>query len=214
MNGLRGVERWWPLAGIGSVVLFVAGLVVTWDSWETDEEILAYYAERGNQIREFVTFFLLAAAALLLLWFSSQLRDALARAEGRSSGAAATAHAGGIGAALLLIAGAAVWVSLAGASTEERFELDPNVARVVGNIGYGLVASAFTIAALLVAGTSVVALRSPFLWRWLGWAGLAVAAVCLLSALFLPWFAFLGWVVAVSAALLLRQRPERRAPEG
>lgn len=209
-----GLARWWPLAGIGYVVLFVVGLVLTWGDRETDEEILAYYAERGNRISEFAAFFLFVGAALLLLWFASMLRDAIARSEGRASGASATAHAGGIASAALMIAAAAVWVSLAGASGEERFQLDANVVRVVGNAGYSLFASSIMAASLLVAGTSVAALRTPLLWRWLGGAGLAVAALCLLAVFFLPVFAFLGWLLAVSAALLMRGAPARRAPEG
>jgi hypothetical protein len=49
-----------------------------------------------------------------------------------------------------------------------------------------------------------VAHRTGLLPRWLALAGFVVAPVLLLAIFFLPLFAWLAWVLAVSAVLLVR----------
>lgn len=46
----------------------------------SDREILDYYADSGNRVREVVAFFLFAAAALCLLLFSHCVRVVVDRA--------------------------------------------------------------------------------------------------------------------------------------
>ena len=56
----------------------------------------------------------------------------------------------------------------------------------------------------LTAGASAVIIRFRALPRWIGWLGVVVAV-----SLLMPWIGviiFLGWVVVVSAVLLLRTR--------
>jgi len=74
--------------------------------------------------------------------------------------------------------------------------------------------------AVFVAAVSGVLVREPAPWRWIGWFGLAVAAVNVLGGIdfvvpadlsltghpLLDLLAFLGWILAASAVLLVKPR--------
>jgi hypothetical protein len=59
-------------------------------------------------------------------------------------------------------------------------------------------------AALLVLAASIVAHRTGLLPRWLALAGFVVAPALLFAIFFLPLFAWLAWVLAISVVLLVR----------
>jgi hypothetical protein len=200
-----GWERWAGLAGLAFVVLYVAAFSLGIEVGESDQEILDYYADGGNRANEVVAFFLIAGAALAFVVFAGGLRSLIARAETGPAPLAALAWAGGIGCAVLVLAGNAVSRATAFAAMESAFQLDPNTRRLVEGVGFLLFVSGALAAILLVVAVSVAALRHGVLSRWLGWAGFPVAALLPLAIGFVGFLVFIVWILAVSAALVFRR---------
>jgi hypothetical protein len=85
------------------------------------------------------------------------------------------------------------------------FSVDPNTTRLLTDAYYTFVfETALPLAAPMVLAASLVFLRTRLLPRWLGWAGLVVAILCLAGFLGIPMGLFLLWVVVVSALLIRR----------
>jgi hypothetical protein len=203
-------ERWSPIAGLLYVALFVIAILTTPDTGESNREIVEHYADEGNRRNDIVLTFLLAAAALSFVWFTSHLRSLLSAAA-PASALPTLALAAGVASAALLAVAAATFGSISFTYGEGDFELDPNTARLVGSIGYGVFVASMWLAALLVLATSLVALRSRLLPPWLAWLGIPVVLALALAFAFFPVFALLGWVAVVSVVLLTR-RPVPAAP--
>jgi hypothetical protein len=195
-------RKWAPLSGLASVVLWVVVLVLVGNgAGDLDREILAYYGDESNRQQEIASFFLLLAALLFFLWFLAELRERLVAAEGGPSYLTALAIGSGLLTTALLITANVFLAATAFATGDDDFRLDPNTHRLLSNAGYLLFVSALTISFVLILVTSVLAVRAGALPRWLGWLGFPVAVFMLVSIIFLPFFAFLGWVGLTSIAL-------------
>jgi hypothetical protein len=211
------VSRWIPLSGIVYVALFVVGLNLTSNSpqpSDSDSKILSYYADSGNRNKEIVTFFLVVVAALFFLWFVTHLRGRLRAVEREPHSLSSLAFAAGIASAALLIAavGVAFGPSFARADSDQ-FTIDPNLARLISDTSYLLVVGSTMATAVLIAATSVLAVRTSVLPSWLGWVGFAAALAELVAILFFPLFALWAWVIVVSIALIARPESANDAQE-
>jgi hypothetical protein len=206
------VISWERLAGLTALVfvgLYIVAFALGIEVGASDREILEYYADSGNRVEEVVAFYLIAAAALTLVVFTASLRALIARAEQETAILAALAWAGGISAAVVLLVGNAVSRGTAFIAMSDEFVLDPNTRRLVDQVGFLILVSGALAAILLVAATSLAALRHGLLPRWLGWTGVLAAA--LLVVPFLGFLVFAAWVLTVGAVLALRGAP-RDAP--
>lgn len=210
MGGIRW-ERWVPAAGIAYVILSLVGtfLVLSlgdeFSPTDSDEEILAFYADSGNRTLEFVSVALYAFAVLFFLWFVSTLRDRLRTVEPEPKSLSALAFGAGVASAALLMAGISVHSAIPAAVEEtDRFVLDPNTARLLEYVAFLLFVGSTMVASVLVAATSVLALRTAVLPRWLGWIGLVVALILLVAVFFFPIVALWAWAVVVSVVLMRR----------
>ena len=216
MYELRG-ERWAPASGIVSVLLFlVAFIVAPGDLGDTDEEILAYYADSGNRAGEIAAFFLITVGVLCFLLFLSTLRNRLRSVEPEPKSLSALAFGAGVTSAALLIGAISLLVGTSAAVGEtSEFVVDPNLARFAKNAGYLLFVASIMVMSLPVAATSVLALRTPVLPKWLGWLGLFVALVLLFAVFFFPLFVLWAWVLVVSVLLIVHtptNHPQERGP--
>ena len=202
---MRSLARWTPLTGIVFVALWIASFVAVGggvDTQNTDADIRVYYADKGHRVREILAFFLVLAACAFFLWFVSVLGERIERTSADNRTAARLAFGAGLVTTAAWIAAAGLWAVVADTIDESNFfVLDPNLYRLVNGLGYMIFVAGSTIALVLVASTSVAALRARALPRWLAWVGLAVAASLTMAWTFVPFFALLGWVVAVSLAL-------------
>lgn len=199
-------QRWGPLSGVAYVILFLVGILAGEDGpGDTPEEHVAYYADAGNRTKDFAIFFVLVAAGLLFLWFLAGLRGILVRAEGEVARWTALAYGAGIASAALFLGAASLFVAPAGSAGDESFRnVNPSAVNILGNAGYAMFVCSIMVAALLVLATSIVALRTLVLPRWLSLAGFVVAPLLLLAIFFVPVFLWLAWILAVSAVLILR----------
>ncbi len=99
----------------------------------------------------------------------------------------------------------------------DRFVVDPDIARLFNTASYLLVVASTMVASVLVAATSVLALRTAVLPRWLGWVGVVVAIALLAAVFFIPVFLLWAWVLVVAVVLTVRsstgdsQEPDRAA---
>lgn len=208
--GGRHWDRWLPASGIVYAALFLVATILTSDSPDTaasDQRILSYYADSGHRTREFVAIALVAVGVLFFLWFVGVLRDRLRAAEPEPGGLSALALAAGVSSATLLMGALAFAIAIpASIADTDRFTLDADMYRLFNNASYGLLVGSTMVASVLVAATSVLALRTATLPRWLGWIGLVVALVLVFAVFFFPLFALWAWVVVVSVVLIARPR--------
>jgi hypothetical protein len=202
-----GIERWTPWAGCAFIVLYIAAFASGIDDiGSSDREILSYYADGSNRVKQIIAFFLISVAVLSLVWFAAGLRSRIASLEDSPAALAAFVWGGGTSCATLLLAGNAVSRSTAVAAYDERFQLDPNAWRLVDEVGSLLFVSGALAAIPLVAGVSRAALRYGVLPRWLGRAGYAAAVLLPLAFAFVGFLALFLWVIAVSVTLARRPR--------
>ena len=175
-------EQLAPLTGVAVLLLGLAGLIV-WegpaDRPELDAPrsvIVTYFGDRDTVI---LGGFLLMLSAVFFLWFVGVLRAVLRRAEGDVGRLSAIAYGGGIAAAALTLALPAS--NVAGALFAKQ--LSPEGAQTFYLFGDVFLYPAAMAAAVLVAATALVALRTGVLPRWLGWLSLVFALWLLIPPL-------------------------------
>jgi len=211
-------SRWqrWTLDWNGGVVFVVLFLIRASlpdvNPEDSDEEIVAYFADGGNRATDIAGIFLIVVAGLFFLWFLGALRTRLREAEGESGHLSTIAFGSGLTfLALLLVAAVTLGTTSVGVEFVDAFRVDPDTVRTITIAGFGFLLTAFMVAAVLVAATSVLALRTAVLPRWLAWAGFLVALALLFSVFFFPIFAFAAWILVVSIVLIVRS-PDASRP--
>jgi hypothetical protein len=206
------LARWSPLSGIAFVVLYVTAGVLFDDEpgpGASDHAILAYYRDDGNQLKLEVAFLLATFAGVFFIWFAGTLSARLRAAEAEGGWLSRIPLISGAAFAVLTVSAAALYQFVADAVDDnpDRFEVDPDTARLLTNGAYTLSPeAAFPLAAPLVLAASLVFLRTRLTPRWFGRAGFVVALGCLLGFLGATSGLFLLWVVVV-AVLLMRSAP-------
>jgi hypothetical protein len=167
-------ERFGTLAGVAVPLLGLAGLIVLEgpaDRPEVDVELAAFVAYFGERDSVVLGSFLFALSVLFFIWFLGSLRVALRRAEGGDGRVSAIAYGAGLATAVLLLA--LPGASVLGALDAEH--LTPEAAKTLFIVGDAFLWPAAMTAAVLVAATALVALRTEALPRWLAWLSLAFA---------------------------------------
>jgi MFS family permease len=210
----RRWEGWLPVGGIVFAVLILVAILVAGDMGDTNREILEYYADDGNRNQQFTSFILIGFGVLAFLVFLASLRTALLRAEGEPGTLTVVVFAAGVTFSALLLAANALFVGIAESTSDDDFQLDPNLARLSENIGYTLFVSALAAAGVMIAAASILMIRTGILGAWVGWAGLVIAlALLAIGFAFVPVFGLIAWVFVVSVLLLrpLLARP-RESP--
>lgn len=206
-------DRWAPLTGVLSVACSVVGTLMVLSQpqdKDSDAKIVAYFAVHSHRVKGWVGFFVFLAGLLFLLAFLTALRERLLTAEGQPGRLSALVFGAGIAAVPLtavsmLFANATLFAS----SNTARFHLDPNTFRLLADSAYAAWVSAVIVSALVVWGTSAIALRTGLLPRWYARLGILVGLIQLFAFFFFPVFVWLLWIVATSV-LLVRRRPGMR----
>jgi hypothetical protein len=214
----RGQARFGGLCGLLYVILLVPAYVVGYPDAPTPassaEEVVGYFGASpetfvlaNGTLAVFSTFF--------FLWFLGALHGLLRRAEGQEVGLSSAALAGGTLFIALSCAGyAAEIIHPATLVRFENFAPDAEPAFTSLALSAWLYHFCQVGASVLITATSLVALGSGVLPRWLALAGLVVALLTLLHFL-LPLIgaiAGLSWIALVSALMLVAsgRAPARR----
>lgn len=209
-------RRWIGISGLVFVGLLVVAFVVGTapEADASDSKILDYFTDSGNQAKQIVSAVLVIVVLCSFLVFLTELR--LLLVEG---GAAAPfpelALVGGLVFATLTLAGLAVGTAIPATFVfSDQFELNPDTARVILTIGnIWLLSFAGAAGSLLVGAASLASRQTRLLPAWLEWAGLIAAPLMIVALPFfaLPALLLFVWVLAVSIALLVRERRLNRA---
>jgi hypothetical protein len=200
-------ERWAPLAGIAAVVLLAVGVLIgafggPEPNEGTGQEWLTYFRDDGGKIYISTLIFLLGV--VLFIWFLGRLRVALLAAEGETGHWTTVAFGSGMATAVMLLA--IVTPGVAGAFSSDA--LEPAAAQALGLVAFAFFVGAQVLAAVLLAATALVALRTAVLPTWLGWASLVVAVLLLTPIGFIGLLiGFPLWVLIVSVLLWRRGDP-------
>jgi hypothetical protein len=178
----------------------------------TDQELVSWWSDRGNQATAVASMYLFVLAGLSFLVFLAKLRSRLLEAEGNAGELTSLAFSSGVVfVAMLFVAAASRGVIGFAALSPANDETLPgaDTLRYLPQLGYAITGTAGLLsAALTVAVTSVLVFKTAVFGRWLAWLGVAVVAVvaiaaALLSAVFaIP--ALLVWALATSVALARR----------
>jgi len=201
-------DRWAPLTGLLSVACSFVGVVFALNQpqdKDSNAKIVAYFAKHSHRVEGVVGFFVFLAGILLLLAFLAALRDRLLEAEGQPGRLSALAFGAGVASVPLwgvsmLLADAASFAS----NETSAFRIDPNSFRLFADTAYFAWVAAVIVSALVVWGTSVVALRTGVLPRWYARFGILAGVVQLFGFFFFPFFVWWLWIV-VTAVLLVRR---------
>jgi hypothetical protein len=196
-------ERWSALAGVLFVALFAIALALSGNTGGDPGEVTKWYADDGNQTKQFVAWFLYIGSAIAFLSFLGTLRDMLVRAEGGPGTLSALVFGPGVAFTALYVAAVSLFAAPAALANDSDFKLDPNTAEVFTNAGYLTLVSGVMVASMVVLATSTAALRTGVLPAWLGWVGLVVAIIMLFAVFFVPILVFMAWVLAVSLIMIV-----------
>jgi hypothetical protein len=211
------IARWVP--GLG-VVFAVLVLVATWlesgapGENASDEAWTAYYADSGNRREEEIAFFLIGLAGLCFLQFLGSLRGALARAEGEPARITTAAIASGVAFIGIAISAHAVGTVMSWAVSfyGDEFTVDPDTARLLGSLSYGMYVMSLFAAAGMAVATATVALWMRAFPAWLGWFSVLATIAGVLGILGLTGLVVLAWIVVLSAYLVWPRRATEATP--
>ena len=202
MYGFRW-ERWSAMTGVLFVACFLLGLALISNTGDTTSGVQSFYADSGNRAKEVTAFFFLVAAGIAFLAFLGTLRTMLDRGESGPGTLSGLIFGAGTIAITLIIAGAAVSAAPAMLAGDQDFQLAPNTAEALNWAGYLLLVAGVMAASIVVLATSTAALRTSVLPAWVGWIGLVVAVVMLLSIYYFPMIIFAGWILLVSLLMIV-----------
>jgi hypothetical protein len=207
MENSTALVRLGGVCGILFVILLVPGVLVARpdvpDASLSAQQVLDYFADKQGAllIGNGLSFIF---AAFFFLWFLGVLHGMLRSAEGEQSGLSSAALAGGVMFVALETAGAsAEIVHPATTSRFENFQLDAQIAFISQALSGWLYSFAWVGLAVLLSATSLVALGTGFLPRWLAWAGFLAALVAVLKFLVPHATLALLWIVAVSVLMIM-----------
>ena len=197
-------DRYSPLAAIGTVILWAAG-IFTVESGDTPseanaQEAVAYFEDDRTTI--YVGSMLIMAGALLLIWFVSTLREAIVARAPQSIRLGSVVFGGGLAAAIFAMGLPAAQIGGAFAG-EEPGELEPGAAQALYFATDGLFVATMYSAALLVLATAVAIFRTRVFPVWLGWISVPLGIWLLIAPI--GWlaliFVFPAWLIVVSVLL-------------
>ena len=175
-------EQLAPLAGLAVLPLGLAGLVVLEgiaDRPEADQPARAFLTYFGEQDAVVSGAFLLMLAAACFIWFAGSLRSFLRRAEGDTGRLSEIAFGAGLLAAAFMLAWPAS--NVLGAIYVEQ--LGPRMAQTIFLFGNAFLYPAAMAAAVMLAATALITLRTLVLSSWFAWISLALALWLLIPPL-------------------------------
>jgi hypothetical protein len=209
------------LAGLAfAVLLFVGVAMLEIPDRASDQELVAWWSDSGHQTAAIVSMYCFVLAGLSFLVFLVKLRSRLRAAEGGSEELTALVTASGaLFVAMLFVAAASrgvIGFALKSPANDEPLPAADTL-RYLPQIGYAVTGTAaLPAAAVAIAATSWLVLRTGVFGRWLACLGAVAAALVVLACAALAGVyaipAVLIWAIATSVALLLPSRPGAEQP--
>lgn len=200
-------ERYGPWTGVLAVVLWVVGFVIMMSPGgvaqdASPEQVLDYH--RTNGVPLIAGGFVFMLGVLSFVWFLGTLAGSLRSAEGGAGRVASIAFGGGVAMAVcaLLLPSGGMYVVLAAGT------MSAAAADALRHLPGVFLIGVELFAAVLVAATGLVALRTAVLPRWVAWVSLVLALVLLIPPI--GWagilFGMPVWTLLVSLLLIRTAR--------
>lgn len=206
-------ERVGALAGLAFAFLFFIGVaMLDIPRGVSDQKLVAWWSDSGHQLTTLLSMYSFVLAGLCFLVFVVQLRSRLLAAEGGTGVLTTLVFASGVAfVAMLFVAAAsrgAIAFALKSPGGTEPLP-GPDVLRYTPQIGYAaLGVGGLLAAAVAMATTSWLIVRTAVFGRWLAWIGAATASLIVVASgalagmIAIP--AMLVWALATSAAMWRR----------
>ena len=203
-------DRTGAAAGFAFSFLFLIGTaILNIPRGVSDGKLVSWWSESGNQLTAVASMYLFITAGLCFLFFLAKLRSRLLTAEGGTGELTSLAVASGaVFVAMLFVAAASRGVVGFAIKSPGDNESLPgaDTLRYLPQTGYAaLGAGGLLAAAVAMATTSWLIVRTAVFGRWLAWVGAAaailvvIANVALVGMLAIP--AMLVWALATSVAM-------------
>lgn len=208
--------RWEQIGAAGGIVFVVlqmaaqaliqvGGTEPPFDA--TADTIVAFFMARNSQLFALGNY-LSSLSLIAFLWFLGSLWCALRRAEGESGWLSFVAVASG----LMIVAAVSAGSGWPLAVFRRDEGLDPQIARLLFDQANFAFANAWVMLASLSMATGIISIRTGALPRWLGWAGVMIAAGLLAARavwatsglVFIPFGLCYFWLIAISVVLIRR----------
>jgi hypothetical protein len=194
------------ISGLLFVISFIPAYLSAPDSPSAaanNQQLFDYFSTKQSEILTYNGLFLIVSA-FFFLWFVGVLQGMLQGAAREGYGLSLVALMGGLLFIALVLAGAAVEIVHPAAQARfPHFQQDAQLGLASLALSGWMHRFAFVGMSAMIAASSLVALTTDVLPKWLAWAGFACAAVALLRV-FGPlagWLALL-WMVVVSVLML------------
>jgi len=205
----RGLERWWGLGGVLYVVLFIAGVVLSYNGQpDTDSppaKLIAYYSKGSHRDKINWGWLLVVVGVFFFIWFLGALRQKLTRID-PAGNLTAVATLGGAVYAALTLAGTSVNAAIKTMSDDTfHHQVYPSLIHAADDAGYVLHSSGGVGVAALIIATTVAARRAGAIPGWVGVLSIIVGVLAILSIFFYPQVLIALWVLVAGVVLF---RPE------
>ena len=212
----RGVRapRAAGVAGLLFSALFLTSIVLLHDQPPTGAsaaEIKEFYSQGDGRYLDLVGLYVAPFAGIAFLWFIGVVRDRIGQQEDRFF---ATVFLGsGLLFVAMLFAGAAFAAGLGSLATASPSASNPGTLVVGHDITVLLLrVYGMRMAAVFTMSAATITLRTKVIPSWIGFTGIAVAIVLLVSIGLTPWVALLfpAWILLLSVEILrtgLRRPP-------
>jgi hypothetical protein len=217
MTGSRG-ERLAAAAGIVFAGLLAAAIALTIsgapDDTSSRQEIASFYNAHGGRLQ--VAGLLIGFAGFCLLAFVGALRGVLRRSDGERGGLSSTVFGAGLVAvAMLFVMGAFVAAVGTAADWFDTYRVNADVARTMEMGTLWLAIYAGIAGGVMVGASSILALRTRVLPKWLALLGFPVALVGLAGIMNwgLGFPVVAAWILLASIVLTVRPAPSVQPAE-
>lgn len=181
----------------------------------SNERLLEFYNSSSNQYRIYVAAFIAVIAGMLFLWFVVGVRETFLAAQAQGAAAATVAFAAGVIFVSVWIVHHAIGAAIPATLVyDDNFELrNADVVRLILVIGnHWLSGAAASVAALVVAASSVAGRAATLFPSWLVWGGFVIATILFISMPALAGITILAlalWTVIVSVRMVRAAAPTR-----
>src|SRR5262245_24132433 len=190
-----GLARWAALGGALYAVLFVIGTILLYsdapDSSSAPAKVIAWFSKSGNRDQVHIGWLLFGLSMFFLLWFVAVLRRAVAAVDADGLLSSVVGMGGTV---YVAVSFAAVAVN-DGIRTmnDDTFQhrVYPELVHAADDASYVMHATGAAALGAMIIATSLAFMWAGVWRRWVGWLGVAVGVLAIVSLLFFTTFPFL-----------------------
>jgi hypothetical protein len=193
------LERIAPLGPIIFALWLLIGFLVSGDTGDTTEEVIAYADDNQGELGALL--FLGLATPILIGFFLAALTERMRPLADLMP--RALTLIGGTGFIVFFVITALIWSSPL-LDTDDLTESSAQAYLLYDDVGWFSLGVAGICAGLLIIGVSLAALRLRWGPPWLAWVSVALGIASFATVAFLGMFAWIAWFIAAGALLLWR----------